>query len=95
LLEAKIIDGDRRVAMSLAQLTAWRSMGTGRHKPVAWVAADEALSAFFYWSHADFLPRLDATNTTVPNPRLAMPDPHVQFPEIRQLALHVLRRPRS
>lgn len=91
LLEAKVLNADRSVTVNQAQLTAWRSTGLGQHRPIAWVAADEALTAFFYWSHADFLARLDASNTTVSYPKLRMPDSRIEFPEVRQLALHVLR----
>ena len=91
LLEAKVLNAGRRVTVNQAQLTAWRSTGSGKHKPGAWVAADEALTAFFYWSHVDFLARLDASNTTALYPRLQMPDSRIEFTEVRQLALHVLR----
>jgi hypothetical protein len=90
LLEAKILT-DRRVTVNQAQLSAWRSTGSGRYKPSAWVAADENLKTFFYWTHADFLARLDASRATTQFPRLRIPDSHTEFPEVRQLALHVLR----
>ena len=91
LLEAKILNADRTVTVNQGQLSAWRSTGLGQHKPAAWVAADEALTAFYYWSHVDFLGRLDASNATVQYPKLRIPDSRIEFPEVRQLALHVLR----
>ena len=91
LLEAKVLHADRTVTVNQGQLTAWRSSGLGQHRPTAWVAADEPFRAFFFWTHADFLARLDASNATVPYPKFRLPDVRTEFTEVRQLALHVLR----
>lgn len=90
LLEAKILGPDEAVTVNQGQLTAWRSSGSGQHKPTAWVAADEGLTAFYHWTHAAFLPRLDASNATVQYPKLRIPEDRKEFPEVRQLALHIL-----
>jgi hypothetical protein len=93
LLEAKVLNADRSVTVNQGQLTAWRSTGSGQHKPTAWVAANEALTVFFYWTHTDFLARLDASTATAQYPKFRLPDVRAEFPEVRQLALHVLRNP--
>jgi hypothetical protein len=91
LLEAKILNANRSVTVGQGQLSAWRSTGQGRHKPTAWVAADERLSDFYYWTHEAYLSRLDVCASTVSFPKIRMPDVRFQFTDVRQLALHVLR----
>jgi len=76
-----------------AQLAAWRSTGPGKHKPTAWVAASEELSACYYWPHTAFLVRLDCSKSAVDYPKLRMPDDRVEFPDVRGLVLHLLRNP--
>ena len=90
LLEAKVLNRNRTVTVNRGQLSAWRTRGAGQHKPTAWVAADETLQTFYYWNHADFLPRLDRTTATSRYPKLRMPDNCIEFSEVRQLALQVL-----
>ncbi|HZT60273.1 MAG TPA: hypothetical protein VFA21_16840 [Pyrinomonadaceae bacterium] len=90
LLEAKILHANESIPVNPNQLAAWCSLGPGKHKPTAWVAANEKLTTFFYWTHADFLPRLDAGNVSK-SPTFKLPDERIEFPDVRQLALHVLR----
>lgn len=92
LIEAKILDEDNRVSVGRGQLTAWRTSGPGAHKPSAWVATDESLSSFCYWTHAAFcVERLDMSNSQQDYVSFRPPEARVQFPDIRQLALHMLR----
>jgi hypothetical protein len=91
LLEAKVLNAARRIIVNRRQLYAWRSSGPGQHKPTAWVATNEALKTFFYWKHSDFIPQLDASGATSKYPTFKLPDVRAEFPDVRQLALHVLR----
>lgn len=91
LLEAKVLGDDGRVLVGRGQLTAWRSNGHGDHKPTAWVGADESLSQFWYWTHAEFCQeRLDASRSNREYISFSPPTAHWTFPDIQQLALHVL-----
>ncbi len=90
LIEAKIVD-DGRVLIMQSQLSAWRSNGSGAHRPQAWIAADRTFERFFYWSHTAFLPRLDATRARTPTLQLRLPDTYSEFHDISQLALHIIR----
>lgn len=92
LIEAKILTGKRIVTLSQGQLAAWRSTGPGRHKPAAWVAANEDFREFRYWSHTDFVPILDACRSTVRYPRVTIPSHARAFADVRPLALHILRQ---
>lgn len=91
LLEAKVLGADRSVTVTRGQLAAWRSIGSGQHKPTAWVATDEGFTVFFYWKHTEFLTKLDASTEAAQYPKIKIPDVREEFPEVRQLALHVLR----
>ena len=89
-IEAKIVH-DRRVLIMQSQLIAWRSTGTGAHRPHAWIAADRSFETFYYWSHPAFLSRLDATRAGTPTLQLRLPDTRTEFQHVNELALHVLR----
>ena len=90
LLEAKIVD-DGRVLVMQSQLQAWRSTGGGAHRPHAWIAASRGLDTFYYWTHADFVGRLDGTRAGTPTVLLRVPDQRTEFGHASELALHIIR----
>jgi hypothetical protein len=92
LLEAKVMNGNGSITIGHGQLSAWRRNGNGRHPPTAWVASNEALSEFYYWSHGGFSERLHECRARGKYPRIRPPkDKMSHFCDIRQLALHILR----
>jgi hypothetical protein len=92
LLEAKIVGSDGIVLLGRGQLSAWRTGGQGAHKPTAWVGSNEEFSVFYFWLHTAFCTnRLDGSRSSQDNIPFRLPESTKQFPDIRQLALHVLR----
>ena len=93
LLEAKIMNPDGTVTLGQGQLFAWRSEGNGKHKPTAWVTADESFTEFGYWKHEDFLAALDQCRARVKYPRVRAPSSPARlvFRDIRLLVLRILR----
>jgi hypothetical protein len=91
LVEAKIMNPDGSITINQGQLCAWRKKGKGEHKPIAWVASNEDLSEFYYWSHADFLEKLDRYKSRLEYPRIWPPKNGYSFADVRGLALHILR----
>jgi hypothetical protein len=89
LVEAKIVEGGK-ITIGQSQLSAWRSAGHGRHKPSAWVAANDSLDKFYYWRHDDYLRLLDACTSQKKYPKIAMPTSTKEFNDIRLLALELL-----
>ncbi len=90
LLEAKIVEKGK-VTVGKAQLSAWRSQGRGKHRPIAWVGSTETMSRFYFWTHQEFLANLDACTSTVAFPKVKIPADPKEFSRIEELALHVLR----
>jgi hypothetical protein len=90
LIEAKITDG-KCVTIGRGQLISWRSNGTGRHKPAAWVAANHSLDRFYFWRHEEFLTILDACTSQRKYPKVRMPASAKAFDDLRLLALELLR----
>jgi hypothetical protein len=91
LIEAKALDRKGKVLLMQSQLRAWRSNGLGGHKPQHWIAASNSFDAFYIWSHADFLPILDATASRQDTVNLGPPTSKMHFSSISQLALAILR----
>ena len=89
-LEAKILDGNAATLMS-SQVRAWRSTGSSKYSPDAWVAANRAFDTFYFWPHSDFVRQLDKCTATQPSHKLAAPRDRLSFSSIPELALHVLR----
>jgi hypothetical protein len=95
LIEAKIIGKDRRVTINQGQLNAWKSGGSGNHQPSTWVAASLDLQKFYYWRHDVFCrERLDECDSEGKYPKILPPDEKVEFDDIRELALHIIRKAR-
>ena len=92
LVEAKTIDTNGRALLMQSQLQAWRSNGTGAHKPAFWVATNRAFDRFYFWSHAEFLPILDNTAATGNTVTLLPPKSKKEFLNVSALALHILRQ---
>jgi hypothetical protein len=92
LVEAKTIDTNGRTLLMQSQLQAWRSNGTGAHKPVSWAATNREFNRFYYWAHSEFLPRLDGTEATGNTLTLLPPDTKKEFTSVNALALHLLRQ---
>ena len=90
LVEAKIIEAGK-ITIGRNQLKAWCSIGPGRHKPSAWVAANVSLDTFYYWRHDQFLELLDACTSQTEYPKLRLPKSARDFRDIRLLALELLR----
>ena len=90
LIEAKIFGGNRRMQLGRTQLHRWRTGGTSAHAPHGWVAANEELDQFLYWSHESFLPKLDASKSTTRYASIGIPEDAIVFSSIQELALHVL-----
>lgn len=92
LLEAKILGKDNKVKLGRGQLAAWRTSGSGAHKPTAWVVANESLSTFHYWMHADFCKTcLDGSNSTQKYISFLAPNNQASFSDIKELALHIIK----
>ena len=91
LLEAKVMNADGSITIGQGQLVAWRRSASGRHPPTAWVASNQALSEFYYWSHGDFAKNLDRCKSHGKYPKIRPPENMTLFCDIRQLALHILR----
>jgi hypothetical protein len=91
LIEAKIIGGNRRMQLGRTQLHRWRTGGGSAHAPHGWVAANEELNQFLYWSHDNFLPKMDASQSTTRYSSIGIPNDAIVFPSIPELALHVLK----
>jgi hypothetical protein len=91
-IEVKILTG-RRIGAGRGQYDAWFGGGAGAHKPTGWVVADEKLSQFFYWSHADMVKH----RTKPPSPserryvHISLPTTRPMFHSVRHLALHIVR----
>ena len=90
LIEAKITDG-KCITVGRGQLVSWRTNGAGRHKPVAWVAANHSLDRFYSWHHVEFLAILDACTSQRKYPKVRIPPSAKAFDDIRLLALELLR----
>jgi hypothetical protein len=91
LIEAKTIHTDGRLLLMQSQLKAWRGAGAGAHKPDFWVATNRAFDKFYFWSHIDFLPILDATSARGKTLTLMPPLSRREFSSANALALHILR----
>jgi hypothetical protein len=89
LVEAKVLEDDQ-VRLMQSQLLAWKSAGASAYKPRFWVAVDRTFKEFYFWSHADFLPVLDACTSTRDAPYIRPPGMQ-KFDSVSALALHVLR----
>lgn len=92
LIEAKIIESTGKAQLMQSQLKAWRSMGHGAYKPQYWVAANRSFDRFYFWSHEEFLPNLDKSKATTKTLSMGSPSSRLEFNNISELALHVLRR---
>lgn len=91
LIEAKAIDTDGTVLLMQSQLSAWKSGGHGTHKPQYWVATNRGFNCFYFWAHSDFLQQLDNTKASANTLRLKAPASRQEFPNVGELALHILR----
>lgn len=92
LLEAKILNVNDTITVTRGQITGWRSAGAGQHKPSAWIASDQDLKKFYFWSHSSFQCRLDDCQSKQKYPKIKLPEEHVEFDDIRSLALHIIRQ---
>lgn len=92
LIEAKTIDTNNRMLLMQSQLRAWRTNGHGAHKPQYWIAVNRAFDQFFFWSQAEFLQRLDATQAQGNTVTLLPPEQTESFVNAQHLALHILRK---
>lgn len=90
LIEAKIVHDGKLLVMQ-SQLQAWRSVGTGAHRPIAWIAATKSFDRFFFWTHNDFLLRLDTTRAKTPTVPLRLPDKYHEFQHPNELALQIIQ----
>ncbi|HWB06277.1 MAG TPA: hypothetical protein VG796_24855 [Verrucomicrobiales bacterium] len=90
LLEAKIIH-EERVLLMQSQLRDWKSDGSGTHRPNAWIAAAKPFDRFYLWTHAEFLPRLDAARGKTPTVSIRIPETLRVFQSASQLALQIIR----
>ena len=90
LIEAKTVRAGKVLLMQ-SQLQSWRSTGTGAHKPKSWIAVNTEFDRFYYWTHTDFFPRLDATQATTPTVNLRLPDNLLEFRHPNELALQIIR----
>lgn len=93
LIEAKIVDKGTVLVMK-SQLKAWRSNGTGKHKPTSWIVVNKEFDCFYYWAHSDFLARLDATKSTQERARLCLPEKEkrTEFLHVSELSLHIIKQ---
>ena len=90
-LEAKIVGDNKRITLTQNQISQWRSCGNSAHKPDGWVVVNIECSLFYHWEHAEFLPTLDACESTQRYPKLRIPENVNQFDSVEQLAMWVLR----
>lgn len=89
LIEAKVLE-DGRVRLMQTQIQAWRSAGTSAYKPKFWVAVNREFTEFYFWTHTDFLPTLDACISKRKAPYINPPNLQT-FASLPELGLHVLR----
>lgn len=91
-IEVKILHG-RRIGAGRGQYEAWFVSGTGAHKPTGWVVADEKLTSFFYWSHAEMVKQRTESPSRSERKSVAIlvPTTTSMFPSVRHLALHIVR----
>ena len=90
-IEAKVLEGNS-VSIRQGQLRAWRSDGMGAYRPRFWVATDLDIREFFCWHHSTLLPRLDASDSNVPDVQLSLagyPADHHSL-NFAELALFIL-----
>jgi hypothetical protein len=89
-VEAKIISSPVGFSVGKDQHKAWFGTATGAHLPTGWVVADENLSSFYYWSHADV--RHQPTRPITRGRYYAVTAPSLEpmFASVRGLALHIL-----
>ena len=52
--EVKIVEQDRVKFCGDTEPRAWHSNRRGKHKPLLWLGANEALTAFFLWDDSNF-----------------------------------------
>lgn len=90
-IEAKILDENNRAMLMQSQLTSWRTTGRGSYKPHFWIAGNREFNRFYFWSHSDFLVRLDPSRARSITATFRIPDQTLEFDHIAKLALHVLR----
>ena len=90
LIEVKTIRAGK-VMLMRSQLQAWRSTGTGAHKPKSWIAVNTEFDRFYYWTHDAFLPRLDATQAKTKTVYRRLPDNLLEFRQANELALYIIR----
>jgi hypothetical protein len=91
LIEAKVLGERGKALLMQTQINAWRTAGRSRYKPRFWVATNRAFDRFYSWTHAEFLPALDACKAPR-NQDVSAPKSREEFTSIALLALHVLRR---
>lgn len=92
LVEAKTIDTNGRTLLMQSQLQAWRTNGSGAHKPMFWVAVNREFNHFYFWKHDDFLARLDNTRAAGNTVTLLPPEEREEFTSLSALALYLLRQ---
>lgn len=91
-IEVKLLYG-KRIGAGRGQYAAWFGSGTGAHKPTGWVVADEKLTGFFYWPHADMVKQRTKPPGPSESKSVAIPVPTItpMFRSVRHLALHIVR----
>jgi hypothetical protein len=89
-LEAKILDGNAATLMS-SQIRAWRTAGSSKYSPDAWIAANRSFDKFYFWPHSIFIGQLDKCSATQLSHKLAAPKDKLLFSSLSELSLHVLR----
>lgn len=91
-IEAKALDPKGYALLMQGQLQAWRTSGTGGHKPDCWVAVGHSFDAFYLWEHRDFLATMDRSENRQKTVPLSPPASRQAFGTVIELALAVLHR---
>ncbi len=91
-IEAKALNPKNHVLLMQSQLQAWKSTGTGRHKPEFWVAVSNGFDTFYLWEQTDFALILDRSKSKQKTVSVSLPASRRTFGTVVELALAVLQR---